>query len=245
MNKIIIDIETSLNTTLLNNAEDEGLVTLPIVEDMEDIRNVIIKKVESKYKKQETVDKHLADLDNLAEKESAKQVSVYDSALNQFKTHPLFTMIDIITISDNGNIYQMSLNTHTEKQMLEHTFDLIVKTMKTNGIIFTFNGKKFDFPIMIARAEALYASVDTMYLETLCKPSSWQHQDLYEPYKFGGHKYTSLSMQLFARYGIKKVEIDFDSCTLEEKEEYAMDEMTKFQIWVDAKVKYLESQQIK
>ena len=97
--------------------------------------------------------------------------------------------------------------------------------------IITFNGKKFDLPIIIK--QGLINKLDLPYweLKQACErygKGSINHTDLMEVIgQYGDFKSLDKYMQIYL--GIKKTPIDFMTCTDEELKEHCIDDVTNLE----------------
>ena len=95
-------------------------------------------------------------------------------------------------------------------------FTELVELLKKHDQIITFNGKSFDLPIILKQAMRNKVEIPTIKFKLwLKKWSSENHIDLCEWLAMGG-TFKSLDNYLQIYLGVKKKEIDFQTCTDEE-----------------------------
>ena len=156
-------------------------------------------KVPGNYKKPETIEAYL----NEARGESAKKMS----------TDTDYSEIRCIGISYDDKREIVTLEQLADILNEDSSFHLV-----------TFNGKKFDIPIIIKRG--IEHGVNLPYRELLesCKRyNNSRHTDLMEALGFG--EYVSLDKLATVYLGRSKEPIDFDSCTDAELYEHCLDDV--------------------
>lgn len=90
--------------------------------------------------------------------------------------------------------------------------------------LITFNGKKFDIPLLIKQGIKQELDLPYKSLKRMCDRFSERHIDLMEV--IGDFaKYKSLDEYLQIYLDVKKKEIDFDNCTDAELEEHCLEDL--------------------
>jgi DNA polymerase elongation subunit (family B) len=181
---------------------------LPTMPRESDARKVLGKS----YKKEETILKHLPERLRIMRKD-------YESKIKKHKVTPQLNNIKIVTIKTNEPKVYIWENEYDdpdkERQIIEEVADLLLRTEE----IITYNGSKFDFPILLYRGLALKAKCN--YRELLKGMSQ------YGKFNIDLCRYftKSLDYNLKSIYGKGKRDIDFDTCSFRELKTYAIEEI--------------------
>jgi len=222
MEYVILDIETGFDRVKVNKSIEEGLIKG--VPSKKEIKEKLLKKIES-YKTQKTKDDRLKTLEKDVNAEYFKKSH---SIIEKQRFNPLFNKVKVVSLSQNGEIYQKTIGDNSESDLIKFAFESAI--YGKDNLLVTFNGTEFDLPVLLSRAEMLRVNVD--YPEISRRLShAGRHHDMYRMYKWTQGS-SNLSLQLFARGLGSKKEIYFDKCTIQELSEYALDEMKKFDAWV-------------
>lgn len=148
-----------------------------------------------------------------------------------------FAAIRLITLKTPDTLYYFrnhEMNKEIETHIISEAMNVIIKKMSGStdtGMLGTFNGKAFDLPIILTRAQTLRANINYMYLLNLMTEykHKGKHLDLME-FSEG-----SLDLNCKRLFGEGKLNTQgsafFDNCTSSELEVYAGDEIFKMERW--------------
>lgn len=174
--------------------------------------------VPSNYKKEEAIEKFKLDWIG---KEKNKL------ALNsKFAGIQLVTMVteDSFTVLENPEH-----NINKEQEIIEAVYDAIMDVIHSGDHLVTFNGKRFDIPLIMERGQIVGAQKYLLSLETLLvRGTRFKHIDLSEMHD------GNLDMNLRVRFGFGKRNTDpsfFAKASYDEIKRYAVDEAFKLEYW--------------
>lgn len=105
------------------------------------------------------------------------------------------------------------------------TLTEFAEVLGSNSRFITFNGKKFDIPIIIKQGLKNGIKLDYRELRDMTdRYKGHRHTDLMEVIGDYG-QYKSLDKYLQIYLGIKKTPIDFDTCTIEELQAHCLEDL--------------------
>jgi len=202
------------------------------------------------YSKQETIDKHMegvltrdykADYDLLLDD--------YNKKIQMLAVNPPFAFVKVITMIVNTGKEREVFQFENENNTPDIEWGIIKKAVeilhsKNQGIgdfnshaIVTFNGKRFDIPLLIERGQ-IRGVTNTPYswLERLTNRGDREgHHDMIEHRSYQNTPVNKLSLtrNLAIRFGIDfaKVQIDYVTCTMKELMFYSLDQVLKLEYW--------------
>jgi DNA polymerase elongation subunit (family B) len=172
-------------------------------------------KIPGNIKKDETIEKY---------KDEWKAKKEASLALD-----PKFAIVTLVTMIENCKLHLYEnpySNPQVEKKIIEEVVHKITSMVNHAVPLVTFNGKRFDLPVLMTRGQILDANSYLFGLIRLMQRGDrFGHIDLTE-FTEG-----SLDENLRAIFGFGKKKINFSSCSFPELKKYAIDEILKLEYW--------------
>lgn len=163
------------------------------------------------------------DPDKIAEYIRNKQ----EEAFKGMAVDPDFCEIICIGIKEQGQPGKlMSLQEFATWLTTEAEMEFGAKAQNMFKKIITFNGKQFDFPVIIRAAIKAGIAMPYQHLLTMCdKYKAKNHIDLMQDLTVGYGNYKSLDKYLQIYLGIAKTEIDFETADDEEIRKHCLEDL--------------------
>jgi len=253
----ILDIETGPDQQLaevIDSAIENSHILPETIPSYEEYKQLELEKEfdridKAQYAKQTTIDSH-------REKAMSKDYTIewenmavsYKERIQKLAVNCPFAFIKLARMTVmNGDERELFVweNPNNDKaiektiikDIADKTYTLLVGSSGTNTHeLVTFNGKRFDIPLLIERGGVVGATIPFKWLEYLTQRGDrFNHYDMmeYRSYQNTQVNKLSLSANLVARFGkeFAKKEIDFAECSFEQLKEYSLDEILKLEYW--------------
>ena len=153
--------------------------------------------------------------------------------LEKLALKPNFAMIKLITIynGNNNSVVQFeneNCSRADEKNAIEEAVRYVQKNQigTSTSELVTFNGKRFDFPVLLMRGEIVGANIPYRWVQTLMR-----YGDRGGHYDIMDDREGSLNLNLRLRFGKSKKEINFETTSFSKLKAYAVDEIKLIAKW--------------
>jgi predicted PolB exonuclease-like 3'-5' exonuclease len=147
--------------------------------------------------------------------------------INELALKPWFARVVVVNIKEaDKDLVTYTIDDYSEKELIEIAYKAIFDTIQYGKTLVTFNGKKFDIPVIMNRATVLDADISVRWLEPLLfRGDRRGHYDMSE----NRERSLDTILQIVFGQDNKKKKIDFNKARIPEIVEYSRDEMMKME----------------